>query len=103
PLTKPPNLMTASVPELLAHLKAPDRWTRQFAKRALADRDSKEIAPAAEEWRKNAIPTEHALKEALGVLQSHEMVNEQLLLQVALSSDPGARAYAASAIGRWAD
>lgn len=43
------------------------------------------------------------LMELLGVLQSHEIVNEQLLLAVALSSDPGARAYAASAIGRWAD
>lgn len=103
PLTKPPTLATASIADLLAHLKSPDRWTRQFAKRALADRDSKEIAPAVEEWRKTASPTEHALKEALGVLQSHEIINEQLLLQVALSSDSGARAYAASAIGRWAD
>lgn len=103
PLTKPPSLATGSIPELLAHLKSPDRWTRQFAKRALADRDSKQIGPAVEEWRKAASPSEHALNEALGVLQSHELINEQLLLQVALSSDPGARAYAASAIGRWAD
>jgi putative heme-binding domain-containing protein len=103
PLTRRPNLTNTSVTDLLEQLKSKDRWTRQFARRALADRDSKEVAAAIEPWRVNGRPSEQLLKEALGVLQSHEVVHEQLLLQVALSDDPGGRAFAASAIGRWAD
>jgi putative heme-binding domain-containing protein len=104
PLTKPPHLATASIDSLIEHLKSNDRWTRQFAKRVLSERDSKEVGAAVEKWRvANPHAGDRIFKELLGVLQSHEIINEQLLLQVSISSDPGARAYAASAIGRWAD
>ncbi|HVK59277.1 MAG TPA: PVC-type heme-binding CxxCH protein [Candidatus Kapabacteria bacterium] len=103
-LTKPPQLANASIEALIEHLKSNDRWTRQFAKRVLSERDSKDVGTAVEKWRAaNPHASDRMLKELLGVLQSHEVINEQLLLQVSLSSDPGARAYAASAIGRWAD
>ncbi|MGZ8920446.1 MAG: PVC-type heme-binding CxxCH protein, partial [Limisphaerales bacterium] len=103
-LTTPPQLESASIEELLECLKSKDRWTRQFAKRVLADRNSKEVAAAVEEWRlANGQSNEHALKDVLGVLQSHEIVNEELLVQVSLSLNPGARAYAAGAVGRWAE
>ena len=102
-LTKPPALAKATIEELLVQLVSKDRWTRQFAKRALGGRNGEEVARAVEKWRIDARPNEHAMKEALGVLQSHEIINEQVLLNVALSENPGARAYAASAIGRWAD
>jgi putative heme-binding domain-containing protein len=48
-------------------------------------------------------PSDLALKEALGVMQSHEIVTEPLVRLLAMSKDAGARAYAASAVGRWAD
>ena len=103
-LTAPPQLAGASIESLIDYLASKDRWTRQFAKRVLADRNGQEVAAAIEKWRAaNPHAKEHVSKEALGVLQSHELINEPLLLQVSLSSDPGARAYAASAIGRWAD
>ena len=38
PLTTPPKLAGATMPELLDHLKSNDLWTRHFAKRVLADR-----------------------------------------------------------------
>src|SRR5213596_3293468 len=36
-LTKPPALANSTIPELLDYLKSSDRWTRQFARRVLAD------------------------------------------------------------------
>ena len=103
-LTKPPQLAGATINQLIEHLKSDDRWTRHFAKRALSERNGVEVAAAIEKWRvANPHAPDRIYKELLGVLQSHEIINEQLLLQVALSSNPGARAYAAAAVGRWAD
>lgn len=102
PLTKPPALANASNTELLEQLKSSDRWTRQFAKRTLAERPGAEIAQAVEQWRVLKQP-EHALKEALGVLQSQEIVHEKLLGQVAGARDARARAYAAGVVGGWAE
>src|SRR5690606_3268222 len=39
----------------------------------------------------------------LGVLQSHEIVHESLIRKLAACDEAGARAYAASAVGRWAE
>jgi putative heme-binding domain-containing protein len=104
PLTKAPQLADASIESLIEQLNSDDRWTRRFAKRVLSERDAKQVAATVEKWRaSHSHASERTLMELLGVLLSHETVNEQLLLQVALSSNAGARAYAASAIGRWAD
>ena len=111
PLTTPPDLAAAPIKELLEHLKSPDRWTRHFAKRELSVRDGKAVEDAITKSIGTLSPL--ALKEALGVLQSHEILNQSgrdalprvrnLLERLAVSTEPGARAYAASAIGRWAD
>ena len=90
PLTKAPNLTDA---DLLKHLDSPDRWTRQFAKRALAEL---RITP-------EQLNSERAQKEFLGVLQSHEIVAPELVERLTVAKNPGARAYAASVIGSWAD
>ena len=92
-LTKPPDLAHASVPELLKYLDSPDRWTRQFAKRALAE------LPVTPQF----LGAELAQKEIVGVLQSHEIVAPELVERLTRAKNPGARAYAASAIGSWAD
>ena len=129
-LTKPPQLADATIPQLLEHLKSPDRWTRHFAKRVLAEKPAVEVgaslnawvtaevgrgvltAPRTDETLPNgAVRTqrpaasdfsEHALKEALGVYQSHEMIAPELVAKLSRAKEPGARAYAASVMGAWA-
>jgi len=93
PLTRPPDLANASVPDLLKHLDSPDRWTRQFAKRALAELP---VIP-------QVLSSELAQKEMLGVLQSHEIAAPELVERLTRAKNPGARAYAASVVGAWAD
>jgi putative heme-binding domain-containing protein len=84
-------------------LKSADRWTRQFAKRALADKPTEEVVRALNEWTANPGLPELALKEALGVYQSHESVAPTLIAKLAKAQEAGARAYAASVIGAWTD
>src|SRR3989441_834935 len=103
PLTKPPELANASVLELFDHLQSPDRWTRHFAKRVLADRPAEQVTAALKQWTSRPDLSEHALVEALGVYQSHEVVAADLLARLCHAIDPGARAYATGVAGAWAD
>src|SRR2546425_754814 len=103
PLTKSPEIANASALELLDHLQSPDRWTRHFAKRVLADRPAEQLTAALKEWTSRPDLSEHALVEALGVYQSHEVVTSDLLARLCHAIDPGARAYAAGVVGAWAD
>ncbi|MBX9582400.1 MAG: c-type cytochrome [Gemmataceae bacterium] len=50
PLVERPKLVGATVPELLEHLKAPEDWTRQQAKRVLKERGEKEVLPELLKW-----------------------------------------------------
>jgi putative heme-binding domain-containing protein len=102
PLTAVPKLADASIPLLLDQLKSPDRWTRHFAKRVLADRPTSQVVGALQPWAAQPGLPEHCLKEALGVYQSHESVAPELLAKLCVAREPGARAYAASVIGAWA-
>jgi len=102
-LTKPPKLIDAPVGDLLEHLKSPDRWTRRFAKRVLADRPKETVTKALKEWTTHPGVSEHALIEALGVYQSHEVVAPELLARLCRATNWNARAYAASVVGAWAD
>jgi len=101
-LTKPPQLAEATISQLLDHLKSPDRWTRQFAKRVLSERPTEEVVRGLRRWTAQTNLSAHALKEALGVLQSHESVAPGFVASLSRAQDPGARAYAASVIGAWA-
>ncbi len=102
PLTKPPQLANASSLKLLEHLKSPDRWTRHFAKRVLADRPTEQVVTALKKWTTRTDLSDHDLMEALGVYQSHEVVAPGLLARTCRATEPGARAYAASVVGAWA-
>ncbi|MBI3415539.1 MAG: c-type cytochrome [Verrucomicrobia bacterium] len=102
PLTKPPQLADASIPTLLDHLQSSDRWTRQFAKRVLADRPTSEVTSTLKIWTTKSDLSEHALVEALGVYLSHEAPAAELLARLCSAKEPGARAYAASVVGAWA-
>jgi putative heme-binding domain-containing protein len=114
PLTAPPNLIAATTAELLEQLKSPDGWTREFASRLLAGRPDDEVVAAMVKWlgegqRDPTFPgmklSELELKEALGVLQSHEAVEagRPVLEKLCRVKEAGARAYAASVVGLWAD
>jgi putative heme-binding domain-containing protein len=103
PLTQPPRLIDASISELLERLKSADRWTRYFAKRVLADRPTEQVTAALNEWTAQPGLTERALIEALGVYQSHEFIAPELLARLCRANEAGARAYAASVVGVWAD
>ena len=104
PLTQPPALDTATIPQLLEALKSRDRWTRHFAKRVLADKPTEPVVTGLRNWLGTPPGTvsEHALKEALGVYQSHEVLAPELLARLCRATEPGARAYAASVVGAWA-
>lgn len=103
PLVKPPVLVGASASELLDQLKSSDMWARHFAKRVLADMSAETVAGALRDWTSQPGRTDLELKEALGVYQSHEVIETELLSRLCNAKDPGARAYAAGVIGMWAD
>jgi putative heme-binding domain-containing protein len=50
PLVPKPKLVDATVPELLEHLKDPEQWTRQQAKRVLKERGEKAVLPDLLKW-----------------------------------------------------
>jgi putative heme-binding domain-containing protein len=101
-LTEPPELAGVTISQLLDYLKSPDQWTRHFAKRVLAERPTEEVVSTLRSWTTRNT-SEHALKEALGVYQSHEAIAPDLLARLSSAKDAGARAYAASVIGLCAE
>ena len=107
PLAKAPDLSKMNAPELCNHLKSDWRYIRYQAKRRLADLPKGEVIPAISKWvgqlDQNDIRLEHHLYEAIGVFESHEVVNRQLLERLLTAKDYRARAYATRVVGRWHD
>ncbi|MBN8858303.1 MAG: c-type cytochrome [Sphingobacteriales bacterium] len=107
PLVKPPKLEDQPLPELLNQLKSSEFWIRYQVKRLLAAAPKDKVVPATIAWIQNLDPKdisyEHYLMEATGVLESHNVVNESLVIKLAKGKQPGARAYAAQAISKWLD
>jgi putative heme-binding domain-containing protein len=105
PLVTPPKLTGVSVDDVLEQLKAPEQWTRQQAKRALAERNAKEVAARLDAWvrrldAKDADLPRHLL-EALWVCQTIDHIDIDLLTRVLSSADPRARAAATRVLGAW--
>ena len=102
-----PELVLRSNRDLLEVLRSPERWNRQLAKRVLADRPASAVMSALTEWlsdsRTDTSDRTLELVEALGVCESQEQVNEDLLKRVLESPEPRARAYATGTVGRWVD
>jgi putative heme-binding domain-containing protein len=107
PLVPRPRLVGVPVAEVLDHLKDPAGWTRQQAKRALAERDRKEVVAGLAEWVRRLDPKDpglqHHLLEALWTYQTVGEVNRPLLLRLLHSDDARARAAATRVLGAWAD
>jgi putative heme-binding domain-containing protein len=106
PLVPRPRLVGASTEELLDALKAPEQWTRHFAKRVLKERGRK-VLPALAAWVKRLDPAdperEHHLLEALWTYQSLDVVEPDLLAALLHAKDHHARAAAVRVAGAWQD
>tara|TARA_B110000037_G_scaffold219999_1_gene286558 strand:+ start:339 stop:3317 length:2979 start_codon:yes stop_codon:yes gene_type:complete len=107
PLAEAPDFLNMGAPELCEYLKSDWRYERYQAKRRLTDLPAKQVIPALEAWIARLDPkdpdTEHHRFEALGVFESHEIVNRPLLETLLAAKDYRARAYATRVIGRWSD
>ncbi len=111
PLLKKPTIAGATVPELLELLKSPEIRTRYRARRALGERDEKEVAAALATWVEGLADddqltpeaAEHARLEALWMFQYIDIVNEPLLGQMLRSRDSRARAAATRVLCYWRD
>jgi putative heme-binding domain-containing protein len=105
PLLKKPNLVKASVPELLETLKQPEDWTRAQTKQVLKARGAKTVIPELQKWvqalDKNDANYEHQLLEALWTYQTLETVNEPLLQTLLAAKNHKARAAAVRALSFW--
>jgi putative heme-binding domain-containing protein len=106
PLVPRPRLADASTAELLNALKAPEDWTRHFAKRTLKER-GKGVVPELEAWMAKLTAAdpdyEHHLLEALWTYQSLDVVEPGLVIGLLQAGDPRARAAAARVLLHWHD
>ncbi len=105
PLVEKPEIAGASVPVLLESLKAPEDWTRHFAKRELRLHKAEEVTAALDAWvagmdRRGEDSTHHLL-EALWAYQSINVLSEELLRELLASADHHARAAAVRVIYHW--
>lgn len=50
PLVPKPQLVDATIDQLLDHLRAPEQWTRQQARRVLKERGAQAVLPPLAEW-----------------------------------------------------
>jgi putative heme-binding domain-containing protein len=100
PLAPWPKLDGASVPELLEALKAPEDFTRQMAKRVLAERGKDAVLPELRKWTA-ALPADadHARLEAMWVHQGFGSQEPELLKTLLKSSDFRIRAAAVRVLG----
>ena len=107
PLAKTPDLSRMSAAELCEQLSSDWRYVRYQAKRRLADLPKNEATAAVTKWigdLDDSDPNlEHHLYEAIGVFESHEVVNRPLLERLLVAKDYHARAYATRVTGRWHD
>jgi putative heme-binding domain-containing protein len=104
PLVPRPRLVEAPTEALLDALKAPEGWTRHFAKRVLKER-GKDVLPALAAWVQKLDPADaaydHHLLEALWVYQTLDTPEPGLLRKVLEAHDPHARAAAARVLSYW--
>ncbi|GAB4148005.1 MAG: L-sorbosone dehydrogenase [Planctomycetaceae bacterium] len=100
-----PELVKASLRQLLNHLKSPETWTRHQAKRVLKERGAKAVLPELKKWidsldNDDPLHQRHRL-EALWVSQSLRSVNRPLLETLLSADDHRVRAAATRVLGHW--
>lgn len=102
-----PNLVKASLPELLEQLKAPEGWTRLNAKRVLKERGAQAVLPELANWvskldRNDPLFERHQL-EGLWTYQSLDVPNAELLATLMRASKAEVRAAAVRVLQHWSD
>ncbi len=106
-LVKRPIFDAANRESLFEHLRSPERWIRDQARQHLFDSDPTTFSDQLVEWALKLDPkskTEsHALVEAAGILESHRIVEANILDRLEASTEPHARAVVARMIARAAD
>ncbi len=106
PLVARPGLVDATTPALLDALKAPEDWTRHFAKRVIKERGSS-VLPDLAAWVKAIDPAdpeaEHHRLEALWTYQTLDTPEPDLLAKLLTSADPRVRAAAVRVVQHWKD
>ena len=107
PLLKSPKMANEQLATLLNVLKEPEDRVRYRARIELANRDTTEVIKEADRWvaalDKNDPNYEHHRLEGLWLHQSHNVVDEALLVQVLTSPDFRARAAATRVLCYWRD
>ncbi|MBI1248375.1 sorbosone dehydrogenase [bacterium] len=107
PLVKPQNLEAASIDELLAALKSPEKWVRTQAKQQLKQRPRTDVLPKLAAWMeqqpKNDPASAHFRLEGLWAYQALDEVNEPLLLEHLASGNHNIRAAAVRVAAAWHD
>jgi len=106
PLVERPALVDATTSSLLDALKAPEDWTRHFARRVLKERGAT-VVPDLAAWVKAIDPSdpeaEHHRLEALWTYQSLDVPEPDLLAALLGSADFRARAAAVRVARHWKD
>jgi putative heme-binding domain-containing protein len=106
PPVERPKLVGAATGHLLDSLKAPEDWTRHFAKRVLKER-GRSVLPELAAWVSRLDPAdperEHHRLEALWVYQALDTPEPGLLRTLLHADDYRARAAAVRVLGHWQD
>lgn len=96
-----PNLVEASIPDLLEHLKSPEGWTREQTRRVLKERGSDEVLKPLERWTESLSNDRHRL-EALWLHQALRTPNGSLLRTlITEAGTPEVRAAAVRVAQHW--
>jgi putative heme-binding domain-containing protein len=103
PLAPRPNLVNASIDELLEAQTAPEEWTRHFARRTLAEKvKPAAVRPRLEEWT-NRQSDELVRLRALWIYQTLDEPNRDLLVSLLRAKDGRVRAAAVRVLADWRD
>src|SRR5581483_9806270 len=101
------KLAGATVGQLLEMLKLPEMYSRQQAKRVMAERGAKEVAGPLGEFVKGIKSedpqAEHLRLEALWTYESINVVEPALLKELLASKDARVRAAAVRTVSHWHD
>ena len=100
-----PEIVGASVEDLLGLLKSDSQYTRLRAKLELRERDPEKVHPLLEEWIAHLDPSdesfEHLRLEGLWTLQNIRKTNPNLLKEMLNSKDHRVRAAAVRVVPQW--
>ncbi len=105
PLLPRPRIAGASLPELFALLRSPDRWPREQARRVLSGGDTAQVTSALQRWCEQLDPAaadrDFALAQALGVFAAHETAAPGVLASLLAAPTAEARAVGTEMLARW--